>query len=509
MANIRLEREAGVEVEDTGILGTWMIAPEAGSLGVGPAEFDVSWWNGDDGVIALRACYYDDEYVFGRDGSFRNVYGDETWLEPWQSGGGEECGAPVAPNDGSIPATFEYDDAAQTLTITGQGSYMGLPKAINGAEIASIADVPGSIVYNAYEQEDGSLLVSVEAGAGVWWNYKFIKTAEPPPPSPFQGTWVMAPEAGSLGVGPAEFDVSWWNGDDGVLAIRDCYYDDEYIFNPDGSFSIEYQGATWLEPWQSGGAEECGAPVAPHDSSIPWFMEPRSRGRHTDDHGSAALTSVYQRQSTVQKSHRPLMCLPASRTTRILKRTVPCTSLSKRGDSVWWNYKIVKIAEPAGPSPISGTWYMAQSDGSLGVGPAEFDVSWWNNDEGVTTLRACYFDDAYVFGDDGSFANIQGDETWLETWQGIEVEGCGAPAAPHDGSSNATFAYDGDAETLTVSGTGAYVGLPKAINGAEISSVADVPGSITYNAYLSEDGATMEVTVLAGDGVWWNYLLTR
>ena len=100
------------------------------------------------------------------------------------------------------------------------------------------------------------------------------------------------------------------------------------------------------------------------------------------------------------------------------------------GDSVWWNYKIVKIAEPAGPSPISGTWYMAQSDGSLGVGPAEFDVSWWNNDEGVTTLRACYFDDAYVFGDDGSFANIQGDETWLETWQGIEVEGCGAPAAP-------------------------------------------------------------------------------
>jgi len=97
----------------------------------------------------------------------------------------------------------------------------------------------------------------------------------------------------------------------------------------------------------------------------------------------------------------------------------------------------------------------------------------------------------------------------LRLWQGIEVEGCGAPAAPHDGSSNATFVYDGDAETLTVSGAGAYVGLPKAINGAEISSVADVPGSITYNAYLSEDGATMEVTVLAGDGVWWNYLLTR
>ena len=53
------------------------------------------------------------------------------------------------------------------LTITGQGSYMGLPKADQrSAEIASPADAPGSIVYNAYEQEDGSLArVSVEAGS--------------------------------------------------------------------------------------------------------------------------------------------------------------------------------------------------------------------------------------------------------------------------------------------------------------------------------------------------------
>ena len=44
-------------------------------------------------------------------------------------------------------------------------------------------------------------------------------------------------------VGPAEFDVSWWSGDDGVIArARLLTYDDEYIFNPDGSFRIEYQG---------------------------------------------------------------------------------------------------------------------------------------------------------------------------------------------------------------------------------------------------------------------------
>jgi beta-glucanase (GH16 family) len=165
--------------EDTGILGTWMLAPEAGSLGVGPTEFDVSWWNGDDGVIAARACYYDDEYVFSSDGTFSNVLGAETWVEVWQGAAADGCAAPVAPHDASIPATFEYDEEAMTLTISGQGSYMGLPKAVNGAEIGSPVDAPASILYNAYMQEDGSMLVTVEAGVGVWWNYKFIKTAEP------------------------------------------------------------------------------------------------------------------------------------------------------------------------------------------------------------------------------------------------------------------------------------------------------------------------------------------
>ena len=107
-----------------------MLAPEPGSLGVGPAEFDVYWWIADEGVIAARACSFDDEYIFNPDGSFRVEYQEETWLEPWQSGGGEECGAPVAPHDGSIPATWSHDQEAGTLTIGGQGSFIGLPRQL-------------------------------------------------------------------------------------------------------------------------------------------------------------------------------------------------------------------------------------------------------------------------------------------------------------------------------------------------------------------------------------------
>ena len=492
--------------EDTGILGTWMLAPEAGSLGVGPAEFDVSWWNGDDGVIAARDCLYDDEFVFSRDGSFANILGDTTWVEGWQ-GGTDSCAAPVAPHDGSGAATFEYDEEAMTLTLTGQGAYMGIPKPVNGAELGSPAEAPGSVIYNAYPQEDGSLVLTVEAGAGVWWNYKFIKTAEPPPPSPFMGTWTMAPEAGSLGVGPAEFDVSWWNGDAGAIEARACYYDDEYIFNPDGSFRVETQGETWVEGWQGAAEDACAAPVSPHDGSI------AATWSHDQTEGTLTISGQGSYVGLPKAVNGAEIGSPADAPESITYNAYPQEDGSvlvtvEAGAGVWWNYKLVKTAEAAEPSVLAGTWYMSLGDGSLGVGPSEFDVSWWNNSAEVTETRACYFNDEYVFGAYGSFANVQQDQTWVEVWQGAAADSCAAPVAPHDGSANAQFAYDAEAQTLTVSGLGAYIGLPKAVNGAEIGSPDDAASSITYNAYLNDDG-TMDVTVEAGAGVWWNYVLTR
>ena len=492
--------------EDTGILGTWQLAPEAGSLGVGPAEFDVSWWNGDDGVIALRDCLYDDEFVFSRDGSFMNVLGDTTWVEGWQ-GGADSCAAPVSPHDGSNPATFEYDEEAMTLTLTGQGAYMGIPKPVNGAELASPAAAPETVVYNAYAQEDGSLVLSVEAGAGVWWNYKLVKTAEPPPPSPFPGTWVVASEAGSLGVGPAEFDVSWWNGDADVLEARACYYDDEYIFTPDGGFRVETQGNTWIEVWQGAAADGCAAPVTPHDdsTSATWSHDQMAGTLTIDGKGSyVGLPKAVNGSELAASADAP---------DSIVYNVYPQEDGSvlvsvEAGAGVWWNYKLVKTAEAAEPSVLAGTWYMSLADASLGVGPTEFDVSWWNNTAEVTDGRACYFDDAYVFGEYGSFSNDMQGQTWVEVWQGAAADGCAVPVAPHDGSANASFVYDAELGSLTINGLGAYIGLPKAVNGSELASPADTPNSIIYNAYLNDDG-TMDVTVEAGAGVWWNYVLTR
>jgi len=327
----------------TGIAGIWKVAPEIESLGVGPNQGDISWWSIGEADLTARACFFDDTYVFGADGSFSNVLGAETWIEGWQNGGGDEgCGAPVAPHDGTVAATYIYDAGAGTLALNGTGAYLGIPKAFNGGELADPSEAPESITYITELSEDNSVMI-VDINVGTaWWRYKLIKEGGGTEPTPLEGTWQVAPEAESLGVGP----------------------------NPG-------------------------------------------------------------------------------------------------------------------------------------------DISWWSISEADLTTRACFFDDTYVFGANGSFSNVVGTETWIEGWQnGGGDEGCAAPVAPHDGSLAATYTYDAGEGTVTLNGTGAYLGIPKAYNGGELTAPSEAPESITYLIELSEGNSVMIVDINVGTA-WWRYKLVK
>ncbi len=157
-------------------------------------------------------------------------------------------------------------------------------------------------------------------------------------------------------------------------------------------------------------------------------------------------------------------------------------------------------------SQVEGTWTMAPEAVALGVGPALNDFSWWSNSEADVTTRACFFDDRFVFNADGSFSNEQDGETWLEPWQGVAAEECGAPVAPHDGSNAATWTYDAGAGTITLTGLGAHLGLPKVINDAEIDNPANAASSITYPVVI--DGDRMTIDINFGPG-FWHFVLVR
>ena len=164
---------------------------------------------------------------------------------------------------------------------------------------------------------------------------------------------------------------------------------------------------------------------------------------------------------------------------------------------------------------LVGTWRIASEEGALAVGPSAGSNEWWQLPAGDVEVRACFLDDDYTFGADGSFSISQGDETWVEAWQdGVDADGCGAPVAPHDGSGSYTFTATSSA--LTVNGEGAFIGLAKVGNEGELAtnenvrSDVPVPSTITYSiTEFAEDGNSMTLQIEAGTGIHWTYRLVK
>jgi hypothetical protein len=175
------------------------------------------------------------------------------------------------------------------------------------------------------------------------------------------------------------------------------------------------------------------------------------------------------------------------------------------GGDGWWRFILVKDGG-ATVSPYEGSWKMAPEAGALGVGETQGDISWWSNTEDDLTIRACFFNDTYVFGADGSFSNVLDGETWIEEWQGSDPPTCGTPVAPHNGTVAAT--YTSSAGSVTLNGTGAYLGIPKVFNGGELSDPADAPASITYIVEFSENSSVMTLDIDVS-GAWWRFKLVK
>jgi len=162
--------------------GTWKLSPQPGAFAVGPAQGNYGWYTSTAGDVTTRACLFDDEYVFSSNGSFQNILGAQTWLEGWQGVTPDACGSPVAPHNGSGSATYTYDNVAGTLTLNGQGAFMGLAKAINGAELTTPNNAPTSVTYIVSSLSTTQLELVIHSGSGpdtAWWRFTFVKNGAP------------------------------------------------------------------------------------------------------------------------------------------------------------------------------------------------------------------------------------------------------------------------------------------------------------------------------------------
>jgi hypothetical protein len=159
-------------------VGDWVLDPVAAALAVGPTATDLGWWSNSAADVDTRACLFDDIWSFNEDGTFEIEMQGSTWLEGWQTGAGEECGTPVAPHDGSNPATYSYDEAAQTVTVVGDGAFLGLAKVHNTGEDGNPVD--DTITYNIVSVDENYLVVNINFGPG-YWQFRFRDANYAPP----------------------------------------------------------------------------------------------------------------------------------------------------------------------------------------------------------------------------------------------------------------------------------------------------------------------------------------
>lgn len=334
-----------------------------------------------------------------------------------------------------------------------------------------------------------------------------FKVASAKPAFDIAGVWTMEPVPGAMKVGPAPGSSEWWQNSEGDVAARACFFNDTFTFGTDGSFKMELGNSTWIETWQGVSADGCGAPRAPFDGQGNFTYTYTSttltligKGAHV---GLAKVNNAGEISNGAAIADQiAYTIVEQSKVGDIRKMTLRIQA----GNGVWWDFKLIS----GGASPeaaIVGKWKMDPVEGALSVGPSAGSREWWFNTTADVATRACFFDDTYTFAADGKFSIDMGNQTWLETWQGVGADGCGTPKAPHITANNFTYEYTGT--TLKLIGQGAHVALPKAVNAGELPNVA-VPNDVTYQVVsLTESNGVKKMTlhIQAGSGVWWTFKL--
>lgn len=366
-------------------------------------------------------------------------------------------------------------------------------------------------VAGGFEPGDYNLDVTVTDtnGNATSDNQSFTVAAQRPD-FDISGTWLIEPVAGSLKVGPSPGSGEFFQVSDNDVALRDCFYDDTYTFNEDGSFEIELGEATWLETWQGVDSDRCGAPVAPFDGSGSYSYAYNGNTLRLIGQGAYVGLSKVNNAGEISQGAAVADEITYNIADQSLDGDTRRMTLQiEAGDGIWWEFLLIsgEIVTPAPVDDIAGNWKMEPVAGAFGVGPAAGSTEFFANSADDVTTRACFFDDVYTFGEDGSFSIEMGDQTWLEQWQGVENDSCGTPVAPHDGSGEYTYTFNGT--TLRLIGEGAHVALPKVVNGGELPNV-DVPGDVTYQvASLTENDGVKRMTlhIEIQDGIWWTFKL--
>ncbi len=170
----------------------------------------------------------------------------------------------------------------------------------------------------------------------------------------------------------------------------------------------------------------------------------------------------------------------------------------------------------------SKTWILKPAAGSFGVGPAKGSEAYYPQGADLSSARSCLFNDEFIFKAGSVYQYDSKGDVYGESYLGITPDGCkpesslGANATAW-GSGTHSFEFSPATSSspayITVTGTGAFIVLPKAYNGGEYTAGPPTANRSVKYEVLSyvKNGANemLSLTIEISTGVFWNYVLVN
>ncbi len=158
----------------------WKLAPEANALNVGPSATE-TWWGNSEDDIEVRACHFNDEYIFTVDGDFIFDSKGDFWADSDSDGNvfPAELGIDVGCHEESAwPGSFavwgsgthSFNITATSLTVAGEGAWLGLYKIGTSGEVGT---PQSSVTLSISEISDSRMVLLADYG-GVVWRVTFV-----------------------------------------------------------------------------------------------------------------------------------------------------------------------------------------------------------------------------------------------------------------------------------------------------------------------------------------------
>lgn len=154
---------------------TWVLAPEAGAMNVGPSVSE-TWWGNSESDVTERACHFDDLYIFRSNGEFEYDNQGDFWADSDDSGNvwPADLGLAVGCHDAdSWPDPYKawssgmhnFSVNSTNLTVSGEGAFIGLYKVGTASEVTTPQQ---SVSLQILEISESRMVLFADFGGVVW-----------------------------------------------------------------------------------------------------------------------------------------------------------------------------------------------------------------------------------------------------------------------------------------------------------------------------------------------------